>query len=124
MNHCEHIAAIHDVEPTPQECLSEAAVLPAAPDDVMGDLDKTGIRHVIKEHAAGFRGCYETYLQRGSEAGQVLAIFTVRRGQVVRAEVRGFDDELDRCVCRIVAGLVFPKFDAVINYPFTFRPEG
>lgn len=112
-------------EPEPATCVDRYAVAAAADDDrVRGDLDRNGIKHVIHAHQRELQACYERYLQHDSGAGRVDVTFTIARGQVTRAEVTGFDPELDRCVCLVVARCEFPKFrgSVVVTYPFDFHP--
>jgi hypothetical protein len=100
----------------------------AADSEVMGALDKDLIARPIRNREAAFRACYLAVLERDPEAeGRVIASFQLdANGAVHAVEIRGFDAELDACVCAQIVGLVYPKFGSArfggvsVSYPFVF----
>jgi len=93
---------------------------------VTGSLDKELIQRVIRAKHSELQQCYATYLERGTQAGRVVAQFTiVGEGRVGQAWVTVFDGALANCVCEVVAQMQFLSTRGrpiTITYPFSFAP--
>jgi len=103
----------------------------ASESGAMGSLDKSLIARPIKARSAAFAACYRATLERDPKAeGDVQTKFVILAdGSVGQIEVRGFDRELDRCMCDELLRLSYPKFGSArfgritVFYPFRFKPS-
>lgn len=108
--------------PAPAGACADLAGDLAVPDDAT-TIDPAGVTRAIDGHRGELRRCYERYLKRDAHAGRVLAVFSVRGdGSVAQVQMRGFADDLDRCLCGIVAKTQFPAphGTAIVAYPMQF----
>ena len=109
-------AARHDVCEDPENDLM-------MPDGDVATIDPAGVLHAIDGRRSELRRCYERYLKRDMRAGKITAVLEVRHdGTVSQVQMRGFELELDRCLCNVVAKLQFPPphATAIVAYPMHF----
>ena len=94
-------------------------------------IDRVAIRETMDRYSAQMRFCYDRSLaRRPTLAGSVVVHFTIGpTGTVLDAKTRDStlgDEDLERCLETRVRNLRFPKpigGQAVVAYPFVFRPE-
>ncbi len=92
------------------------------PDDAT-TIDPAGVSRAIDGHKIELRRCYERYLKRDARTGRVMAVLAVRgNGTVAQVQLHGFADDLDRCLCNVVAKVQFPAphGTAIVAYPMQF----
>ena len=98
--------------------------------EVMGTLDRSIIRRVVRQYRNEIRYCYERELQKNPKlAGVVKVKFTISgTGSVISALVSSTtlkNARVERCVTNKVRHWVFPAPKeggiVIVNYPFNFR---
>lgn len=93
----------------------------------VGSLDQSLIRREIKKRLADVNKCYEQAVaSKPTLAGAIVAQFTIEPdGKVSAAKSSGLDDELGRCVARVIEQITFPRpkngGKVSVSYPFQFR---
>ena len=97
-----------------------------------GDIDRTVIREVIRQHLGQMRACYERVLQSGRPgvSGRVVVTFTIApNGKVPTATLRDSelaDPQAEACILSAFQAMRFPPFagrgSITITYPLIFRP--
>lgn len=97
---------------------------------VMGSLDKTQIREVIRRHSQQVQSCYQSRLaQRAGLEGKVAVKFVIAAtGKVASADVAQStlsDPQLEGCITAHVKTWTFPPPKGggivVVTYPFVFK---
>jgi outer membrane biosynthesis protein TonB len=91
--------------------------------DVAGE-SSWEINHRVMADRDALRLCYQRELARDATlGGRVNVAFTIRRdGHVAGIVVTGFHPDLDACVCRTFAAMVFPPGDgdSHVRYPLLY----
>lgn len=93
----------------------------------VGSLDQSLIRREIKKRLGDVNKCYEQAIAiKPALAGAIVAQFTIKPdGKVSGAKSSGVDDELGRCVARVIELITFPRpkngGNVAVSYPFQFR---
>ncbi len=97
-------------------------------------IDKDGVRSVIREHLPQFKACYmEATAKNPQLAGKVAVLFQVSdRGRISKAEVVEkkstlIDSELSACMVKEFKTLKLPASPegtfVQVTYPFLFQAE-
>ncbi|MGE0399222.1 MAG: AgmX/PglI C-terminal domain-containing protein [Kofleriaceae bacterium] len=83
------------------------------------------LERAIRQHRAGLRACYEQRLKyKPHLGGKVLVELTIGGdGKATRIHTRGFDEELDRCLCEKLSEIQFETLSGAevkVTYPLLF----
>lgn len=113
--------------PAPQIC--EDTVTHFPPRIEMGLVidEETFIERAMREHEPVLRNCYVQRLKyKPNLAGKVVLDITVGTdGKATRIHTKGFDEQLDRCLCEKLAALHFETLsggEVKASYPLYFTP--
>jgi hypothetical protein len=93
----------------------------------MGDIDKSAVKHVVKQNTQKLQTCYEqTLMTNPGVESEVLVKFTIGiDGGVTALEASGIPTELVRCVTIAFKAFRFPKpanGKVDVEYPLSFKP--
>jgi hypothetical protein len=93
----------------------------------MGDIDKSAVKHVVKQNTQKLQTCYEqTLMTNPGVESEVIVKFTIGiDGGVTALEASGIPTELVRCVTIAFKAFRFPKpanGKVDVEYPLSFKP--
>ena len=97
--------------------------------NIQGSLPKELLIRVLKKQTRRFEACYAAVIRtRPAVTGTLTAQFTIGpAATVIAGRADGLDDELGRCVMRVLRAIDFPKSkgggSTVVRLPITFRME-
>ena len=91
------------------------------------DVDKAGIRKMVKQHLRAIMECYETWSPDAIPS--VVVRFTIGPdGRVKTSTASGAQAGLENCIATIYKGMVFPPPSGggtlTVTYPLTFQTAG
>lgn len=100
---------------------------PEAPETDTCQGDASAVARSLRTNIGGIRACYERISRTiPTLRGRLVMRFSIgESGRAMRISVRGVHDELDQCVERALARIVFPAAtcgDADYEYPVTVSP--
>lgn len=89
--------------------------------------EETFLERAIREHEPVLRNCYTQRLKyKPHLAGRVTVELTINGdGKATHIHTKGFDEELDRCLCEKLGELHFETLsggEVKASYPFYFSP--
>jgi len=89
--------------------------------------EETFLERTIRENEPMLRNCYVERLRyKPHLGGKVIVELTVGAdGKATRIHTKGFDEELDRCLCEKLSALEFETLsggEVKASYPFYFTP--
>lgn len=122
-----HVA--NAVPPPPPSAVCKDTLVQAAPSTEAGFVvdSETFLERAIRAHEPVLRNCYVQRLaykpHLGGRVDVELTISAV--GKATRIHTKGFDAELDRCLCEKLSEITFETLsDAEVkaSYPFYFTP--
>jgi hypothetical protein len=86
--------------------------------------EETFFQRAMHQHQPALRDCYEQRLAyKPYLSGKVVLEITVADGKATRIRTKGFDAELDRCLCETLAKLHFATLsggEVKASYPLYF----
>ncbi|GEM_PF-4629322 len=125
----EHTAITNSIPPPPANPICQDTVTRYPPRIEMSLVidEETFLERAIREHEPVLRNCYVQRVKyKPNLAGTVTVELTVGAdGKATHIHTKGFDEEVDRCLCEKLSALHFETLsggEVKASYPFYFSP--